>query len=1439
MDNFTAIADCEGSFGPAASACSDRFDFTLLFEQSLLNIGPSAALLLALPLRLQQLLRQRRKVLQHPLNAAKIVTCVTFGVIQIALVSLWAQAPFANRVSVAAAVFGVLDALALGVLSHTEHVRSIRPSTIICIYLVFSLAFDAVQCRTLWLLPGLQKLAAVFTASLTVKLAMFMLEVQGKRRLLIAALRNLSPETTSGIIGRGFFWWLNGLMTRGFKATLSPAALYDIDDGLRSEELLQRLLQQWDQRKGQGKHALIKALFSSTKKACIATAFPRLVLIGFKFAQPFLINRIITYVDGDKGSDPKSVAYGLITATAIIYLGTAIVNGFHQHKLYRFITMVRGSLASLNLSKNLDADVAAAGDSSAALTLVSADVRNICRSFETLHEVWANPIEIGIAIWLLQRQLGLGSVGPAITIIVCTVGMSKLGQLMPPAMKLWSENIQTRITVTSEVLGSIKETKMLGMTEFLQKLIQDLRITELVRAKKYRAMITYMNVLGNCPSLVGPVVTFGIALLAQRINAGGSLSIATVFTSLSIIDMIAGPLALLISSVPSLLASVGSFERIEDFVGNDHPSETPTPTEQSRPTPPESEVGVEMQTFSTKASLDRGHVVVIEDGSISIKAGDTPILQNINLRIPPSTLTILIGRVGSGKTVLLRGLLGELPMTGSVKTLDGGVAYCAQTTWLTTSTVKENILGQSPLNQDWYDKVVHACALLPDFANLTNGDETVVGSKGQSLSGGQKQRVALARAVYARKPVLVVDDALSGLDASTQNHIWDNVFGQNGLVRRFGTTIILATHSLSYLKYGDHIVILGDDGQIANQGTFTAVRRSAYLETLSIEDNKHSKADESGTSTPETSERSKKPKAPEGNDKELDLLRKAGDTTLYWYYLKSIGWLYGSLGVLGMFGDCFVRVFPQVWLKSWTENDAKTGGADTSMYFGVYAGMSVGGLFIIGLNIWMMFVMIVPKSSQNLHWKLLQTVMRAPLSFFLVKDTGDLLNRFSQDLSHIDRDLPVALFMTSIAVLDCLAGLVLIMIGAKYLAAVIPVLLVALYCLQAFYLRTSRQMRFLDLQAQAPLLTKLVETIDGISTIRAFGWQGAFRDSSLHLLDQSQRPYYLLFCIQRWLTLVLDILVGAIAVLLVSLAMTIPESTSTGAIAIALYNVLNFNSSLATLITSWTELETSLGAISRLRTFESKTPVEPSPSPEEQAPLPPNWPSEGRLEINNIIASYSPDTRPVLQDVSLTLQPGDKAAICGRTGSGKSTLTLTIFKLLGLDSGSIVIDGIDISQVPNNVLRRRLIAIPQEPLLFPGTLRTNLFPHTEGLNADEIPSDEALISALTKVSLWAEISLNGGLDTDVSNLALSKGQKQLLCLVRAIVRKHSSKILVLDEATSAVDQETEEMMAKIIETEFAAHTVVSIVHRPQALRGLHMVVTLQDGKILKIGPPEL
>ncbi|KXH25492.1 ABC transporter, partial [Colletotrichum simmondsii] len=246
-------------------------------------------------------------------------------------------------------------------------------------------------------------------------------------------------------------------------------------------------------------------------------------------------------------------------------------------------------------------------------------------------------------------------------------------------------------------------------------------------------------------------------------------------------------------------------------------------------------------------------------------------------------------------------------------------------------------------------------------------------------------------------------------------HIWDCLFSPQGLVREYGATVILTTHSLKYLKFADQILILGDNGHIASQGNFDTIRESAYLQSLSFEDAQPKDAKDAETISVAKSRQQSQPqtKGVEA-ESELDLLRKAGDTTLYWYYLKSIGWWYGSAGAISLILDCFFRVFPQIWLKIWTEEDARTGSSDTGFYFGVYSAISVVGLFVIGVNIWIMFVLIVPKSSQSLHWTLLQSVMRAPLSFFGSTDTGDLINRFSQDLSHIDRDLPTALFMTSI-----------------------------------------------------------------------------------------------------------------------------------------------------------------------------------------------------------------------------------------------------------------------------------------------------------------------------------------------------------------------------------------------------------------------------------------
>ncbi|KAF5123587.1 ABC transporter gloK [Metarhizium anisopliae] len=416
----------------------------------------------------------------------------------------------------------------------------------------------------------------------------------------------------------------------------------------------------------------------------------------------------------------------------------------------------------------------------------------------------------------------------------------------------------------------------------------------------------------------------------------------------------------------------------------------------------------------------------------------------------------------------------------------------------------------------------------------------------------------------------------------------------------------------------------------------------------------------------------------------------------------------------------------------------------------------------------------------------------------------------------------------------------MVLYGSQYLVIALPLIVLVVYCIQAFYLRTSRQLRHLDLEATAPLYSHLKETIDGISTIQAYGWVPAFEETSLRLLDNSQKPHYFLLGAQCWLKLVLELFVGSLAVTLITLAVMAPAGTSAGAIALGLVNVISLSSALVELISHWTGLEGSLGAIERLKSFEANTPQEVT-SPQPQQP-PEKWPSRGLVEFDKVTASYSAnsgnDHYRALKSVTLSIRQGEKVAVCGRTGSGKSTLLLTLFRLLDPDSGTITVDGIDISNIPQNVLRPRLIAVPQEPMLFPGTLRTNICPGggTDEMEAGE--SDKHIISCLRKVELWDKISAKGGLDSDVSDLGLSQGQKQLLCLARALIRKDISAVLVLDEAMSAVDRGTEELMVKVLEEEFAHHTVLSVVHRLNTVLKYDQVVVLDGGTVAEVGKPE-
>ena len=769
----------------------------------------------------------------------------------------------------------------------------------------------------------------------------------------------------------------------------------------------------------------------------------------------------------------------------------------------------------------------------------------------------------------------------------------------------------------------------------------------------------------------------------------------------------------------------------------------------------------------------------------------------------------------------MKALLGELPCeSGKILIASKRMAYCSQSPWLLNTSIQQSITGlaeQSAIDEQWYRSVVTACALDEDISQFPDGDQSVIGSRGFTLSGGQKQRLALARTVYTRPDIALLDDVLSALDAKTERLVVDRLLGPRGLFRKCATTVVLVTHSTRHFALANYILVLSADGHISQQGSYEELRaQPGFISSAMHEPTPED--EQNGTSS--NSKVLKELKGP-SEEEALDLARKTGDISVYKYYLQSIPLVWSLLFFGSCVGFAFCFNFPQIWLKLWADAE----GEDVAKYISVYVLLGCCAIVTNFGYLSTILVKITPESGARLHFNLLRTVMRAPQSFFASTDTGETLNRFSQDMTLVDHDLPVSFLVVAVTLAEVIAQTALIATGSTYMAITIPFFLIGLYLLQKVYLRTSRQLRFMDLEAKSPVYSHFLETLEGVATIRAFGWQHQANQTNIKRLDASQRPYYLLYCIQRWLNLVLDLIVAALAIIVVTLAVQLRSSTNAGLIGIALNNILTFNQGLSGLVNYWTQLETSLGAIARLKSFEAK--VLPEAKAGEDVIPPESWPEAGAVEFQQVSASYNPDTR-ALQNVTLKVEPGYKIGICGRTGSGKSTLLSTLLRLLDLDSGAIKVDGYDLSVIPREIIRTRMIAIPQDPFILSGTVRLNAEPTS-------LCTNEEITSALEKVRLWPVLLTRGGLDADLKEQPLSHGQQQLFCLARAMLR--NGRILILDEATSNVDGESDRLMQKIIREEFGKHTILTVAHRLETIMDADRVVVMDEGRIVEVGEP--
>lgn len=395
-------------------------------------------------------------------------------------------------VTLPTAIFAVFSAIAICLLSHFEHVKSIKPSTLLNVYLLFSALFDAVQLRTLWRISGYEALASLFSCGLAIKLTILTLEAWEKGALLTPLYRRLPPEARGGIYNISFFWWLNGLFMTGFKKVLAFDDLYSLDTELSSASLAERIRKSWDHSDHRRKHALLRTVFSCLKWQLLAPILPRLCMIGFTYSQPFMINRIITFVENDEDTESsKNIGYGLIGAAAIIYLGLAISKGRYQHRVYRSITAVRGVLSTLIYDKTLELHYSTLEDA-APVTLMSTDVDSIITSLQQMHDIWAGTCEAAIAMYLLSLSSGFGCVTPIVLAVAGAAGNSFwVGPQMRRRRPEWNAAIGTRIALVSSILGDMKSLKMLGLTDRLKALLQSQRVIELERSKAVRWMVIW------------------------------------------------------------------------------------------------------------------------------------------------------------------------------------------------------------------------------------------------------------------------------------------------------------------------------------------------------------------------------------------------------------------------------------------------------------------------------------------------------------------------------------------------------------------------------------------------------------------------------------------------------------------------------------------------------------------------------------------------------------------------------------------------------------------------------------------------------------------------------------------------------------------------------------------------------------------------------------
>ncbi|CAI5456632.1 unnamed protein product [Caenorhabditis angaria] len=1289
------------------------------------------------------------------------------------------------------------------------------------------------------------------------------------------------PEENANFISRQLLLWLSNMISVGSKKPLTEEDIYELDSQMNQKYLKEKWNEEWEKQKISAASKNLKISQQNSKKRDekspllgnfsnygavdqeninVKIVEPSIIwslwnllrweLMGgfiikfmsdlLNFANPILLNYLITFIE----TPDAPLITGIALAIGMFIAGqlkSIFMNNY-------FIAMTRiGSKISIMLScavydKALLLSNSARKDRTVGemVNLISIDVDRFRMITPQLQQYWSSPFQIIVCMILLWQIVGV-AVWAGIVVMISIIPINFVASVIT---KRWQMRLMKykdeRIRLINETFNGIKVVKLSAWETAMEESIEEIRRNELRMIRNSSLLKTFADCLNVAAPVFVALATFTVFTLIDPKNV---LTPNIAFVSLSLFNLLRAPLMMAADLIAQTVQLVVSNKRIRTFLC-------------------ESEIDGDAVNRENHGELYT-NAVEVHSGSFSWDTKAPRTLHDIDVKIATNQLISIVGSVGSGKSSFLLSILGEMEKSGGYVGIRGTCAYLSQQPWILNQTLRKNILMLNEMNDVLYKKVVESCALLDDFKQLADGDETEIGEKGINLSGGQKSRISLARAVYQNRDVYLLDDPLSAVDAHVGKHLFENVIGPHGMLAN--TTRILVTNCTSYLQQSDKIIIM-KDGAITHFDTFENLSADEnarhYLrevneqeekerlrksrdsrdeseseKELSEEDDDDSKSLISRVSSRRSAKSRTKPtKAPNVLITKEEAASGKVKASVYMLYFKSMGiFKYVLPYLIAVVLNMALAMGRSLWLTAWSDENIDpnlAANVNVGEKLGVYAAFGITEVIALFFSLALLLIGGV-EASKNLHRPLLHNVLRNPLSYFDVTPIGRIINRLAKDMEVVDLRLSGAMRFLVISFMNMAQTTIIVSYSTPaFILVIIPVYIIY-YLILKHSIRSTRQLQRISSLTRSPIFSNFSETLQGISTIRAFQWNQDFIERNDKHVETNVKCSYYSQMANRWLSIRLELL-GNIVIFSAAILAIMGKTygMTAGMLGLSVSYSLNITFMLNMFVRQINEVETNIVSVERIDEY-TKTKTEAEWRNENSKNLPESWPESGSLNIDDYSCRYREELDLVLKNININILPGQKVGVCGRTGAGKSSLALALFRIVEAADGKIELDQRDTAKVGLHDLREKLTIIPQENVLFANTLRFNIDPKNEF-------SDQELWTALEHSYLKEHVlTLPMKLEAQISEGGenFSVGQRQLLCLTRALLKK--SKVLVLDEATSGIDNRTDALVQATIRKEFSKSTIITIAHRLNTIMDYDRIIVMENGKIVEDGIPAL